>query len=47
MTNYKFGTGRKIAAIVSAVLLATAFATPAQSAGVKYSVYQKDPCDLQ
>ena len=41
MTNYKFGTGRKIVAIVSAVLLATAFATPAQSAGVKYSVYQK------
>src|SRR6056300_354239 len=41
MTNYKFATGRKVAAIVSAVLLATSFATPAHSAGVKYSVYQK------
>ena len=32
---------RKVIALVSSLLLVVTFATPAQSAGAKYSVYQK------
>ena len=32
---------KKLIAVISALLLTASFATPAQSAGVNYSVYQK------